>query len=79
MAKSKEITYSEAPAQTHLASMLATKLPTNGEKHKTNDPSNSSIQQWGLVVFQSEGGRTARLVAIGLLAMLVVYGGISIS
>ena len=27
--------------------------------------------------FLSEGGRTARLVAIGLLALLVVYGGIS--
>ena len=32
--KSKENTYSEAAAQTNLTRTLATKLPTNGEKHK---------------------------------------------
>ena len=47
-------TQSEAPAQTNLASTLATKLPTNVEKHKTNGTSNSSIQyaacHWGYQV-----------------------------
>ena len=42
--KSKENTYSKAPSQTNLTTMLATKLPTNGEKHKTNGRSNSSVQ-----------------------------------
>ena len=46
--------YSEAPAQTNLMSTLATELPTNGEKHKTNGPANSSLQyaafHWGYQV-----------------------------
>ena len=40
------IHYSEAPAQTNLISTLATKIPTNGEKHKTNGPSNSRYALW---------------------------------
>ena len=52
MPKSKEMTYSEIPAETNLISTPATKLPTNGIKHKSNGPTNSSRQyaaiHWGL-------------------------------